>query len=182
MDEHGVVVEVCAPCEEEPLEGHVLQGNTLVHERKLSACHNERERGYAVDGHSTCQRMDLQAKVEEDFGLHDNSLPEEDHQCGDGVYLEGVAEVPLVDVDGYSPWDHSVGFWKHGVVHEQSEQSCPHVDGRVPPLEPHETTVHNQTLLGYMSHQHHLVLHHQKVQANPWWCVVHLPSKKKLQP
>lgn len=114
MEEYGVVVEACAPGEEEPYalgsEVVFLQDNTLVHEVKSGACHNEGERGYVVDVRRMGQSMDLQAKVEEDLRLHGNSVQEEKTQCGDGVCLGGAAKVLLVDVGGCSPLDHSVGL------------------------------------------------------------------------
>lgn len=114
MDEHGVVVDACAPSGEEPCalgsELGFLQDNVLVHEVKSGACRNEGEKGYMVVVHSMGQSMDLQVKVEEDLRLHGNPLLEEETQCGDGVHLEGAAEVILVDVGGCSPLDHSVGF------------------------------------------------------------------------
>lgn len=95
VDEYGVVVEACAPGEEEPcaLDSGVvlLQDNTLVREVKLRACRNEGERGYVVGVRSMGQSMDLQAKVEKNLGLHCNPLLEEGPQCGDGVYLEDSA-------------------------------------------------------------------------------------------
>ncbi len=66
--------------------------------------------GYVVVVHSMGQSMDLQVKVEEDLRLHGNPLLKEETQCGDGVYLEGAAEVLLVDVGGCSPLDRSVEF------------------------------------------------------------------------
>lgn len=114
MDEHGVVVDACAPSGEEPCalgsELGFLQDNVLVHEVKSGACRNEGEKGYVVVVRSMGQSMDLQVKVEEDLRLHGNPLLEEETQCGDGVHLEGAAEVILVDVGGCSPLDHSVGF------------------------------------------------------------------------
>lgn len=114
MEEYGVVVEACALGEEEPCvlgsEVVILQDNTLVHEAKSGAFRNEGERGYVVAVRRIGQSMDLQAKVEEDLKIHGNPVLEEKTQCGDGVYLEGAAEVLLVDVGGCSPLDHSVGF------------------------------------------------------------------------